>query len=168
MCIDVAPAEGYTESNQEPIVKAGKVATASTAVTLSGRKPCKTAHFQAVDPRALFDVAVGNHPLRVDHPQYYRSRESLQVGSNGRCGRCGRYFAALVEDVVLLFSQPPYRSGPQSRFKRCCSRRTDCSQLGAQCGAAELQNGLCPHRAQADQASGTDRGSNLLPTPAFN
>ena len=34
-----------------------------------GESPAKTAHFQAVDPRAVFDVAVGNHPLRVDHPQ---------------------------------------------------------------------------------------------------
>jgi hypothetical protein len=29
-----------------------------------------------VDTRALFVVAVGNHPKAVDHPQQYRQRES--------------------------------------------------------------------------------------------
>jgi hypothetical protein len=40
------------------------------------RKLRKTAHFQAVDLRAIPVVAVSNHPLRVDHPQQYRPQES--------------------------------------------------------------------------------------------
>jgi hypothetical protein len=34
------------------------------------------APFQAVNPRAVFVVAVGNHPLTVDHPQQYQPQEN--------------------------------------------------------------------------------------------
>jgi hypothetical protein len=53
-----------------------KVSTASTAVTIIGEKPCKTAHFQAVDLRVVFDVAVGIHPMAVDNSWQYRPHES--------------------------------------------------------------------------------------------
>jgi hypothetical protein len=57
-------------------VKVVKVPTAPTAITSREEKPRKTAHFQAVDPRAVLDVAVGNHHLTVDHPQQYQSLEN--------------------------------------------------------------------------------------------
>jgi hypothetical protein len=44
--------------NADVPVKAVKIPTASTAVTITGRKPCKTAHFQTIDQRAVFVVAV--------------------------------------------------------------------------------------------------------------
>ena len=53
-----------------------KVATASTAMTNIGRKACKTAHFQAAEPRAVFGTAVDNDPLAVDHLQQYQPQES--------------------------------------------------------------------------------------------
>jgi hypothetical protein len=71
----VPPAEAYTQSNHRPSVKLARIPTAPTAITSGEEKPCKTAHFQAVDPRSVFVVAGGNHPLAVDNQQQYRPRE---------------------------------------------------------------------------------------------
>jgi hypothetical protein len=45
-------------------------------VTVIGRKPWKTAHFQAFDPRAVFDVAVDNLSSAVDSRIEYHPHES--------------------------------------------------------------------------------------------
>jgi hypothetical protein len=45
MCIAVAPAQGYRESDQRPLVKLGKVATASTAITSEEEKALQNGSF---------------------------------------------------------------------------------------------------------------------------
>jgi hypothetical protein len=63
----VMPKPGYEE--QRDTTEAHKISPAPTAIAERQKKTCKTAEFYAGDTRAVFDVAVGNHPLRVDTPQ---------------------------------------------------------------------------------------------------
>jgi hypothetical protein len=46
-------------------------------VTIIEEKALQNATFQSGRSRAAFDVAVGNHPLRVDHPQQYQNRKKI-------------------------------------------------------------------------------------------
>jgi hypothetical protein len=64
---------------------------------MKGRKSCKTAHFQAVDKRAVLVVAVGEQCL------VWTARKSCKTLHYGRCGRCGRYFPEFIENIALCF-----------------------------------------------------------------
>jgi len=75
------------------------------------------AHFQAVDPRAVFDVAIGIHPMAVGNSWQYRPQESpakryIHGGAGDAVGILRRLlrtalssFAAFLPTEVL--SKPP-------------------------------------------------------------
>jgi hypothetical protein len=57
--MDIVPAEGYTPSDHRASIQHTRIPTAPTAMTRGRIKPRKMAHFQAVDKRAVFVMAVG-------------------------------------------------------------------------------------------------------------
>jgi hypothetical protein len=148
-----APAGGYTESVYRQSVKLVRIPTAPTATTLvRRRKPCKTAHFQAIYPRAVFDVAGDNLPSAVDNQQQYRPRE-IPANRPVRplCGRCGRYFTALIGYVLRPHIVTFLPSRPlQSRLERRCSRgegsRGPWSLTGCREPSKRLLRTSCPGR----------------------
>jgi hypothetical protein len=68
-CTDVAPAQGYTESDHRPSVALVRIPTAPTAGVRCRVKDLQNTKFSSADKRAIPVVAVGIHPLRVDHAQ---------------------------------------------------------------------------------------------------
>jgi hypothetical protein len=117
---------GNRGSRPWPLLEVLKISPASTAIASGEEKSRKTSHFQAIDPRAVFDVAVDNLPSAGDSQQPYRPRESLQISSNGRCGRCGRYFAGCyLRQEIILRTAPDLLTSTMallSPLKRRCSR----------------------------------------------
>jgi hypothetical protein len=157
---------GNRGSRPWPLLEVLKISPASTAIASGEEKSRKTSHFQAIDPRAVFDVAVDNLPSAGDSQQPYRPRESLQISSNGRCARCGRYLTAFIKYLLLLVVTSLPTRAHQSRLERVCSRGGGSREPCRLTGPTNLQSGFYAHLGQADRASGSRPGCELLlPSP---
>jgi hypothetical protein len=90
------------------------------------------------------------------------ARKSCKTLHYGRCGRCGRYFETFVRDTVLLAEASSMTRAFQSRLERVCSRGEGSWGLRDLTGSTNLQNGFYAHLGQADRASGSRPGCDLL------
>src|SRR4029453_16875003 len=96
MCIDVAPAEGYTESHHRPAVKLARIPTAPTATALGEANrqtviPCPDL------PRSVVWAAGGKGPCTVAPAVVSTAPNAPKQAHSRRCGRCGRYIPGFCE-----------------------------------------------------------------------
>ncbi len=174
--MDNAPAEGHTErrtspSDTHPRKRTPKVSTAPTAITRGRRKPRKTAHFQAVDKRAVFVRTIDNLLSAGDNQQQYRPQENpANRYISGLAGDAVGILRRLLRTSLSSFARPLYRLGPlQSRLERVCSRGEGSRGRWGLTGSTSLQSGFYAHLGQADRASGSRPWCELLlPLPGWS
>jgi hypothetical protein len=74
-----------------PSLEVLKISPAPTTITSGEKKPRKTAHFQAVDPRAVLTVA-GDESSQY-RPHKLPANSHIMTG----CRRCGRYLSGFCD-----------------------------------------------------------------------
>ena len=94
------------------------------------------------------------------------ARKSFKTPHYGRCGRCGRYFATLIENIALFFRGLLTDRGPfKAALNAFVAEERALEDLGPNqvlrvFKAASTHNSVRPTRPLV-----ADRGAELLPTP---